>query len=185
MAAVTLGQTEEENSLLGSTERGALALTSDASTRSVGATTRFELGGRMTLSASWSMGQTDASPVAGSIVQSYGEIASQSYGMALARQGIFSDGDSIGIAVSRPMHITSGSASLLVSTGVTDTRGIVYSQETVSLASATPETDYELGYTTLLSPDTMLGANLIFQQNAGGEAGANAVAGLVTVKTRW
>jgi hypothetical protein len=31
----------------------------------------------------------------------------------------------------------------------------------------------------------MLQASLIYQQNAGGEAGTNAVAGLVTVTTRW
>jgi hypothetical protein len=74
---------------------------------------------------------------------------------------------------------------MLASSGVTDDRGIVYAQEIVSLASATPETDYELGYTTLLSVETMLQASLIYQQNAGGEAGTNAVAGLVTVTTRW
>jgi hypothetical protein len=68
---------------------------------------------------------------------------------------------------------------------VTDDRGIVYAQEIVSLASTTPETDYELGYTTLLSADTMLQASLIYQQNAGGEAGVDALAGVVTLTKRW
>lgn len=185
MVGVSLAQTDEENGMLGSTENGALALTSEASTHSVGASTRLELGGDVALSASWSMGRTDALPVAGSIVQSYSQVESQSYGIALARRGIFSDFDSLGLAVSRPLHITSGSATMLASSGVTDDRGIVYAQEIVSLASATPETDYELGYTTLLSVETMLQASLIYQQNAGGEAGTNAVAGLVTVTTRW
>lgn len=185
MVGVNLGQTQEENGMLGSTESGALALTSDATTRSVGASTRLDLGAGVSLSASWSMGHTDASPEAGSIVQSYSPIESQAYGVAIARQGIFSDRDSLGLAVSRPLHITAGSALMLASTGVTDDRGIVYAQENVSLASATPETDYELGYTTLLSVDTMLQASLIFQQNVGGEAGEQAVAGLVTVTKRW
>jgi hypothetical protein len=131
------------------------------------------------------MVETEASPVAGSIVQSYSAIVSQSYGVAIARRGIFSDRDSLGLAVSRPLHITSGSASILASSGVTDDRGIVYAQEVVSLASTTPETDYELGYTTLLSADTMLQASLIYQQNAGGEAGVDALAGVVTYTQRW
>ena len=105
--------------------------------------------------------------------------------VAIARRGIFSDRDSLGLAVSRPLHITSGSASILASSGVTDDRGIVYAQEIVSLASTTPETDYELGYTTLLSADTMLQASLIYQQNAGGEAGVDALAGVVTLTKRW
>lgn len=185
MVGVSLGQTDEEDSMLGSRESGALALTSEASTRSAGVSTRVDLGGGYALSASWSMGETDASPVAGSIVQSYSPIESQAYGMAIARRGIFSDRDSLGLAVSRPLHITSGSASILASNGVTDDRGIVYAQEIVSLASATPETDYELGYTTLLTASTMLQASLIYQQNAGGEAGANALAGVVTYTRRW
>jgi hypothetical protein len=185
MAGLSLGMTEEENSLLGTQENGALALTADASTVSVGAAARFGLGTNWTLSASWSMGRTEASPEAGSIVQSYSDISSQAYGLAIARQNVFSDGDSLGFAVSRPLHITDGTASIVASTGVTDDRGIVYAQEAVALASATPETDYELGYTTLLSLDTLLMANLIYQQNAGGEAGENAIAGLMTLKTRW
>ena len=185
MTGIVLGMIEEENSLLGTSESGALALTSDASTLSVGGSARFDLGQRVTLSAAWSFGRTEAAPEAGSIVQSYSEISSHSYGIAISREGLFSDGDSIGFAVSRPLHITQGTASLLASTGVTDERGIVYTQETLSLASATPETDVELGYTTFLSLDTMLMANLIYQQNVGGEAGENAIAGLVTIKTRW
>jgi hypothetical protein len=185
IAGVVLSLTEEENSLLGTSESGALALTSDASTLSVGGSARFDLGDRVTLSAAWSFGRTEATPEAGSIVQSYSEISSHSYGIAISREGLFSNGDSIGLAVSRPLHITQGTASLLASTGVTDERGIVYTQESVSLASSTPETNVELGYATLLSLDTMLMANLIYQQNAGGEAGENAIAGLVTVKTRW
>ncbi|MFN9163527.1 MAG: S8 family serine peptidase [Alphaproteobacteria bacterium] len=185
MIGINMGQTDEEDSMLGSSESGALALTSESTTRSVGVSTRVDLGGGYALSASWSLGETDASPMAGSIVQSYSAIESQSYGVAIARRGIFSDRDSLGLAVSRPLHITSGSASIRASSGVTDDRGIVYAQEIVSLASTTPETDYELGYTTLLSADTMLQASLIYQQNAGGEAGVDALAGVVTLTKRW
>lgn len=184
-AGVSVGMTEEQNSLLGSTESGALALTSDASTASVGTSVKFDLGDQWTMSGSWSMGRTQATPVAGSIVQGYSEIESQAYGLAIAKQGIFEDDDSLGFAVSRPLHITSGTATMYASTGVTEDREIIYTQENVALASSTPETDYELGYTTKLSADTSLQANFIYQQNVGGEANEDAVAGLMTLKTRW
>jgi hypothetical protein len=74
---------------------------------------------------------------------------------------------------------------MYASTGVTEGREIIYTQENVALASSTPETDYELGYTTKLSADTSLQANFIYQQNVGGEANEDAVAGLMTLKTRW
>ncbi|MEQ1755492.1 MAG: S8 family serine peptidase [Micropepsaceae bacterium] len=184
-AGLTAAYTEEDNSLLGSTEQGALALTSTASTTSVGAGVRFDLGDQWAASASWSMGKTQASPMSGGLVQSFSDIESQAYGLAISKTGVFADDDSVGFAVSRPLHITSGTAVIHASTGVTDGREIIYSDETVALASATPETDFEAGYTSKLSEDTTLQANFIYQQNVAGDSNQDAVAGLVTLKTRW
>ncbi len=185
VAGLNAAYTEEENSLLGTSEQGALALTASAATTSVGAGVRFDLGDDFVLSGSWSMGKTDAAPVNGSLFQSFSDIESQAYGIALSKTGIFSDTDSLGIAVSRPLHITGGSAVMRASTGVTEDREIVYSTEVLNLASSTPETDYEIGYTAKLDDGVTLQTNVIFQQNAGGEAGVNAVAGLVTLKATW
>ena len=185
VAGLNAAYTQEENSLLGTSEQGALALTASAATTSVGAGVRFDLGEAYALSASWSMGRTTASPVAGSLFQSFSDIESQAYGVALSKTGIFSDTDSLGIAVSRPLHITGGSAVMRASTGVTEDREIVYSTEVLNLASSTPETDYEIGYTARLDEGLTLQTNVMFQQNAGGEAGVNAVAGLVTLKATW
>lgn len=184
-AGLSAALTEEENSLLGSTEQGALALTSSATTTSIGASVRFDLGDQWAMSASWSTGRTQASPMNGGLVQSFSEIESQAYGLAVSKTGVFEDDDSVGFAVSRPLHITGGTALMHASTGVTEGREIIYSDETVSLASSTPETDFEAGYTSRLSEDTTLQANLIYQQNVSGDASQDAVAGLVTLKTRW
>ena len=185
VAGVNAAYTQEENSLLGTSEQGALALTAAAATTSVGAGVRFDLGEDFLLSGSWSRGKTTASPVAGSLFQSFSDIESQAYGIALSKTGIFSDTDSLGIAVSRPLHITGGTAVMRASTGVTEDREIVYSTEVLNLASSTPETDYEIGYTARLDDGVTLQTNVMFQQNAGGEAGVNAVAGLVTLKANW
>lgn len=184
-AGVNLTMADEQNSLLGSSGSGALAITSEANTTSVGFGTRVDLGDQWIASASWSMGKTEATPVAGSIVRQFSELESQAYGLAVSKTGIIEGGDSLGLSVSRPLHITGGTATIYASTGVTGAREIIYTQETVPLASATPETDYEIGYTTMLSADTSLQANFIYQQNVGGLSDEHAVAGLMTLKTRW
>jgi len=177
--------TEEENSLLGTYEQGALALTADAATSSIGFGARFDLGDDWAMSASWSQGETEVSPVAGGLFQSVSSIGSQAYGLALSKTGIFGKTDSLGFAVSRPLHITDGSAVIHASTGVTEEREILYSTEIINLASSTPETDYEVGYTAMLDDGVTLQANAMYQQDAGGEAGENAVAGYVTLKAQW
>jgi hypothetical protein len=180
-----LARTNEENSLLGSEEQGALSVTAQAQTTSIGFGARLDLGGDWIASASWSRGLTDATPVTGGLFQSFSGIESEAYGIALAKRGIFGESDALGVAVSRPLHIVSGSAVITVSTGVTETREIIYSTETQSLASASPETDYELGYTAKLDDGLTLQASAIYQQDAGGIAGDNAVAAFATLKGTW
>lgn len=180
-----VARTNEENSLLGSEEQGALSVTSEAQTTSIGFGARLDLGGDWAASASWSRGMTDATPVAGGLFQSFSGIESEAYGIALAKRGIFGESDALGIAVSRPLHIVSGSAVITASTGVTEAREILYSTEVESLASATPETDFELGYTAKLDDGLTLQASAIYQQDAGGIAGDNAVAAFATLKGTW
>ena len=60
-----------------------------------------------------------------------------------------------------------------------------YTTEVVSLASSTPETDYEVGYKATLDEGLTLQANAMYQQDLGGAAGEKAVAGFVTLKAQW
>lgn len=185
MVGLNAAYTQEDNSLLGTHEQGALALTSDASTASIGVGARFDLGDDWSMSASWSRGSTQASPVAGGLFQSLSDIESQAYGLAVSKIGVFGKADSIGFSVSRPLHITGGTATIHASTGVTEEREILYSTEVVNLASSTPQTDYEFGYTAKLDHGLTLQANAMYQQDVGGEAGTSAVAGFVTLKASW
>jgi hypothetical protein len=177
--------TQEDNSLLGTREQGALALTADASTVSIGFGARFDLDDDWSMSASWSRGSTEATPVVGGLFQSLSGIESEAYGLAVSKVGVFGKTDSLGFSVSRPLHITGGSAVIHASTGVTEEREILYSTEVVNLASSTPETDYEVGYTAKLDEGLTLQANAMYQQDVGGEAGSSAVAGFVTLKAAW
>jgi subtilisin family serine protease len=185
MVGLNIGRTDEQNSVLGSSEAGGLALIADAATTSFGLSSRVNLGGDWVASASWSQGTTNASPTAGGLFQSLSEVESEAYGLALSKLGIFGEQDSLGFALSRPLHITNGSAMMVLSTGVTDTREIVYSSERVALASATPETDFEIGYTARLDDGLTLQANTLYQQDVGGEAGRDGVAAFTTLRANW
>jgi hypothetical protein len=182
---LNVAYTQEDNSLLGTHEQGALALTADASTASVGVGARLDLGDDWAMSASWSRGETEALPVEGGLFESFSNIESQAYGLAVSKAGILYKTDSFGISVSRPLHITGGSAIIHASTGVTEEREILYSIETVDLASSTPETDYEIGYTAKLDEGLTIQANAMYQQDTGGEAGSSAIAGFVALKAAW
>jgi hypothetical protein len=185
MVGLNVGYTDEQNSVLGSSEAGALALIGDAQTASFGLSGRMNLGGNWVASASWSQGTTEASPTHGSLFQSVSELESEAYGVAISKLGIFGERDALGFSVSRPLHITSGSALMTLSTGVTDTREIIYSTERLALASATPQTDYEIGYTARLDDGLTLQANALYQQDVAGEAGRNGVAAFATLKANW
>jgi len=74
---------------------------------------------------------------------------------------------------------------LTASTGVTGSREIVYTTETMNLASATPETDFEIGYTALIGDGAFFQANAIYQFDLDGISGADAIAGLATFKAIW
>lgn len=178
MLGAVAGYTDEENSLLGAREYGALALTGQAHTVSAGASARISLGDGWIATGSWSMGTTSMTPENGSLIASVSEIQSQSYGIAISKRGVIGDEDSIGLSVSRPLHVTSGTAVLRGAVAVTEAREIVYGSETLNLASGAPETQVELGYTTPVAEHETIGISALYQENAGGEAGRDAV-GLV------
>ena len=185
MVGLNVGHTQEENSALGSSEAGALAVIGASETTSYGLGARVNLGDDWVASASWSQGTTSASPGVGSVFASVSEIESEAYGLALSKLGIFGADDALGFALSRPLHVTGGSALMTLSTGVTDARDIVYSTERVALASATPETNYELGYTAKLDEGLSVQASTLYQQDVAGEAGRDALAAFAALKAKW
>lgn len=177
--------TGEANTLFGGLEAGALALTGEAQTMSAGAGLRVNLGGNWIASASWSAGVSRVTPLAGGLFANVSDLSTTAYGAAIAKRGIFGTDDALGFGVSRPLHVVDGSAILTASTGVTAARDIIYSTETINLASATPETDFEIGYTAALGEATFLQANAIYQLDLGGVGGDSAIAGIATLSTVW
>jgi subtilisin family serine protease len=173
---LTASQTSERNGMLGGMGTGALNLASATNTTAVGVSARVGFGSGWVTTASYSEGFTQLDLKPNTLITSATDLRSRSYGVAVAKHGLFGDNDSLGLALSRPIQVYSGSANLIAATG--DNNGALsYSHETLSLASRTPETDLEFGYvTTFLDGALALQTNAAYQMNLAGQNGTNALA---------
>lgn len=181
----TLSLTDESNSLLGSDEMGALALTADAQTIAIGLQAKLALGDGWSATAAWSMGYSDVTPVANGLISSMSGVTSQAYGVALTKLGVFGDSDAFGVSVSRPLHMSGGSADVIASTGVTESREIIYGRERIDLASSAPETQIEAGYAMSFGDATRLSVSAIYQDNADGIEGRESVGAMLRLRTEF
>jgi subtilisin family serine protease len=172
----TASQTSERNGMLGGLNTGALNLADATNTTAVGVSARVGFGNGWVTTAAYSEGITQLDLRPNNLITSASDLRSRSYGVAVAKHGLFGDNDSLGVALSRPIQVYSGSANLIAATG--DTNGALsYGHETLSLASKTPETDLELGYvTTFMDGALALQTNASYQMNLAGQNGTNALA---------
>lgn len=180
---LTLSQTDEHNSLLGGYSSGALSISRLAQTTAAGFSGRVGFGDGWVSTLSFSEGVTHLALNPNGLVDGADALYSRAYGIALAKYGVFEDQDSIGIALTRPIHVYQGGVDISAATSVDADGNLIMSSEHVSLSSTTPETDLEAGYvTSYLDGALSLQANAAYQMNVNGRSGTNAVTLLSRVK---
>jgi subtilisin family serine protease len=180
---VTVSQTDEHNGLLGGFTSGALSISRMAQTTAAGFNARVGFGDGWVSTASYSEGLTRVNLQTDGLVDGIDTLHSRSYGIALAKNQVFGDNDSMGIALTRPIHVYQGGLHLTAATGYDQQGNITISSEHVSLSSSTPETDLETGYvSTYLNGALSLQANAAYQMNVDGRSGTNAVTVLSRVR---
>ena len=168
--------TSERHGLFGDVAANALAPAS--TTRSLGMSVHAGLGNGWVTTVSYSQGISQLDLRANALPGGSDTLHSRSYGIAIAKHGLFADNDSLGLAISRPVHVYSG--------GINDFSNILPGAEHVSLLSGTPETDFEMGYvTTFLDGAVALQANAAWQQNLAGQPGVNSLAVLSRAKINF
>ena len=179
-------QTSEQHGLLGGTDSGSLAMANDSNTSSLGMSARVGFGDGWVTTLSYSEGITQLDLSASNLISSADTLHSRAYGVAVAKHGLFDDNDSLGLAVSRPVQIYDGGVELAAAGSVDANGNLVLAHEHVSLASATPETDFELGYvTTFMNGALSLQANAGYQSNIAGQSGLNGVTVLSRAKINF
>jgi subtilisin family serine protease len=180
-------QTSEQNGVLGGLASGALSSANNANTSALGVSGRFGFGDGWVTTVSFSEGITQLDLKSSGLISDADTLHSRAYGVAVAKHGLFDDTDSLGFAVSRPVQIYSGGVELQAATSVDATTGnLVLGKEHVSLASSTPETDFEFGYvTSFMNGALSLQANAGYQANVAGQNGLNGVTVLSRAKLNF
>ncbi|MEI9887175.1 MAG: hypothetical protein WDN08_18370 [Rhizomicrobium sp.] len=170
--------TTERDSILGSPAPGAAA-----STSALGVAARVRLGNGWVTTASYSEGITQLDLKPGIVPVPLGDdVRSRSYGIAIAKNGLFGD-DALGLAVSRPV-LGGGSGEFITMPGSTG-RPAFFSRNHL-LEGAATETDVEIGYiTTFLDGSLALQTNASFQMNYAGQYGTNAVSLLSRARIKF
>src|SRR6185295_274801 len=102
---LTASQTTEHNGMFGGLTTGALDLASAANTTALGVSGRVGFGDGWVTTASYSQGITQLDLKPNNIITSSTDLRTRSYGVAVAKHGLFGDNDSLGLAFSRPIQV--------------------------------------------------------------------------------
>lgn len=158
-----------------------------ASAQTLGVSAKVTFGKGWVTSVSYDQGitQLDLRP-AGNLLPADSAQHGRSYGIAIAKHGLFGD-DALGLEVSRPaLSSAFGSVNLDDSPAVDPFDGFISSNTRPILGDSTSETDVQLGYvTTFLDGALALQANAGYQMNSAGQAGNNGVAVLSRAKINF
>jgi hypothetical protein len=171
---VVASQTGEYNGVLGGVTSGALNVARAANTSAIDASLRIGLGKNWLATASYGEGTTRLNLAADGLLNSASALRSRSYGIAVATSDVLGD-DSFGLALTRPMHIYSGSGTVTAATDADAMGNLTIGHGLVNFTERTPETDVEMGYTkSFMEGRLSLQSDAAYQMNVGGQTGRNA-----------
>jgi hypothetical protein len=172
----TASQTTERGGVLGLNNPGIAS----ARTTAIGVTARVGFGGGWVTTASYSEGSTQLDLRPGALAPD-ASLRGESFGVAVAKHGLFSKKDALGVSFARPA-LNFGTAF----TNETAANSMQFFGRDKLYVGTAPETDIELGYKTQFFGDSVaLQANASYQMNYGGRVGNNAVSLLSRAKIKF
>ncbi|HEY1962764.1 MAG TPA: hypothetical protein VGG69_10120 [Rhizomicrobium sp.] len=108
-----------------------------------------------------------------------------SYGVSIAKRGLFGDADALGLSLSRPSDTYFGGISF-ADAGLESRVNLLDNYRGALANNSTKETDVALGYvTTFFNGALALQANAGYQMNVGGQTGVNSLAVLSRAKINF
>jgi hypothetical protein len=186
----SLGLTAENgtgiSTMLGNFTPMPLSFNDTAKTSAAGLSAHVKLGDGWVTSFSYNMAVTQLDLKAGaSPALATTSAQGRSYGLAIAKHGLFGNADTLGLSVSRPSDDYFGSISL-ADAGLENRLNLLERYPGVAFSSSSKETDIALGYvTTFFNGALALQANAGYQMNVGGQSGANSLAVLSRAKINF
>jgi subtilisin family serine protease len=153
----SVGYMSEQETWLGNTSEGVLAVGDNNDTQSANIGVAYQLGNNV-LTLDYSKGKTDINTVDGSLIKSFSDVETESYRLAYE---IHKDTHTtFGWSFSLPSHITSGSMDLEVAESVNLDGTINYTKINSDLAQGTKEKN--IGFFYSKSPAEMFDTGLNF-----------------------
>lgn len=170
---VQVSALSEQGSLFGGSSGGSLSV-NNAETLATGLLAGIKLTPRLSLQMLYSQGITWVDDSDKSLLGDFSSLRSDSYAVGLQGKELFASGDSMGISVSRPLHVNSGSLELSVPGSINVYTGEVgFDSETIDLGGVQRETDLELGYHLPVGKHTGLASHLRYRHDPTGMLGEN------------
>ncbi len=155
---------QENGSFLGGSRNSGLSADSSTTT-ALGMSAHYRISDRFRLLGSYSRGYTRVNDTKNSMIHQFTALQSRAYGLALFGNSVFRNSDNFGLALSRPMKVTRGSAMLSIPIAIDAYNQITRVDEAVNLAPAQSETDFEMFYNIRLGQKTELGAYFLYEKN--------------------
>lgn len=168
-------QTTEHGGVLGIANPGI----GSARTTALGVAAHVGFGGGWVTTASYNEGSTQLDLRPGAFAPD-ASLRSESYGVAVAKHGLFSKNDALGVAFARP------APNFGTTFTAENANDMQFFGRDKLLTGMAPETDIELGYKTEFFGDAVaLQANASYQMNFGGQKDNNALAVLSRAKIKF
>ncbi|MGE5503561.1 MAG: hypothetical protein ACM31L_03975, partial [Actinomycetota bacterium] len=181
-----VGRLGEDAGPLGSSGNGAFDLGGGADTTFTGLFAATPLSPSTTAFASASYGMTSGQGLGGGLLRDFSDVGSRAYGVGLATTGAVQDGDRLGLAVSRPLKVVAGSASLDVPVGRSMDGTVLTESQRVALSPSGTETDFEVTWSMPLEgPQSLVvGGMMMLEPGNVADADIGYGAGL-KYRLRW
>ncbi|MFZ4761447.1 MAG: S8 family peptidase [Alphaproteobacteria bacterium] len=179
----TSSMLNENNMLLGSTTQGNLLnLGSSVNSTSFGVGANIDLGSGYQLGLDTVYASTSASDNKNSLISGTSRLQSKGFSVALAKQDVTGNKDTLHISFEKPLRVYSGNASLALPVGTDLDGNPIIENKKVSLVPNGSETDINLGYNRPLTDNIDGGFQLSYRNDADNIRGATDAAAMIRVK---
>lgn len=161
-----IGRLQESDSVLGTTQTGALGFSGNTGTTVANFGVAFSPAARLKVGAQYTAGYTDGiANRADSLVTGYTASRSEAYAVFASLREPFGRGDSLSVTVSRPMRMVSGAMQMVVPVAAAEDGSPVMASRSISLRPDGRETRADVLYMRPINRQTrwFLGVALRYQ----------------------
>jgi len=177
-----LSQLVEHGSLLGGSSQGPLSV-DRAETTALGLSAAYRFNDFISVIGRYTEGYTRVADSPNSLLHDFSSLRSNSVALGVMADRLWTNHDQLGLAVSQPLRVTGGEATLTAA-GSRDLSGALHwNSERLGLAPADAELDVEAYYRVRMRRNAEVGAYLLYQENPfhSAELG-RAVSAYTTIK---